>query len=223
MVLKLEVAKRDVKTNNNTLRAEGKIPAVFYGKKEESTPITINTRDFTKVWKEAGESTVVVLKDGEDEHETLIHQVDVDVVSEEPIHADFYAFEKGKKLEVDVPLEFVGVSPAVKDMGGVLVKVIHELSIEAIPSKLPQEIEVDISSLVDFEAQIHAKDLKLPEGVELAIEPEEVIALVSEAKEEEESEEDMDISDIEVAGEKKEDEGGDGDSEGGEDKKPQAE
>lgn len=218
MVLKLEVVKRDAKTNNNTLRAGGNIPAVFYGKKQESTPVSINTRDFYKVWKEAGESTVVILKEGENEHETLIHDVAVDAVSEEPIHADFYAFEKGKTLEVDVPLEFVGVSPAVKDLGGTLVKVVYELSIEAIPSKLPQQIEVDISSLVDFESQIQAKDLKLPEGVELAIEPEEVIALVSEANEEEPEETvEADLSSIEVEGEKKPEEGESEDS-GGDDK-----
>lgn len=205
MVLTLNVEKRDRKSNNDNLRAEGKIPAVFYGKKQESTPITLNAREFSKIWKDAGESTVVVLNTPEGEFETLIHEVDVDVVTENPIHADFYAFEKGKKIEVEVPLEFVGTSPAIKELGGTLVKVIHDLSIEAIPSKLPQEIEVDISSLVDFEAQIQAKDIKLPEGVELAVDPEEVVALVSEPKEEEEEETGpTDISEIEVEGEKKE-------------------
>jgi len=207
MVLTLNVEKRDRKSNNDNLRAEGKIPAVFYGKKQESTPITLNAREFSKIWKDAGESTVVVLNTPEGEFETLIHEVDVDVVTENPIHADFYAFEKGKKIEVEVPLEFVGTSPAIKELGGTLVKVIHDLSIEAIPSKLPQEIEVDISSLVDFEAQIQAKDIKLPEGVELAVDPEEVVALVSEPKEEEEEETGpTDISEIEVEGEKKEEE-----------------
>lgn len=212
MVLSLEYTKRDVKTNNDTLRAEGKVPAVFYGKKQESTPVTLDVKEFEKVWKEAGESTVVVLKSDGEEYETLIHDVSIDPVSEAPLHADFYAFEKGKKLEVDVSLEFVGVSPAVKDLGGTLAKVMHELSIEAVPSKLPQQIDVDISVLVDFESQIKAKDLILPEGVELAVDPEEVIALVTEAKEEEEEEPvEVDMSAIEVEGEKKDDEGADED------------
>jgi large subunit ribosomal protein L25 len=142
----------------------------------------------------------VFLNDGKDEHETLIQDVQFDPVSERPIHADFYVVEKGKKVNVNIPLSFIGVSPAEKTLGGVLIKVMHELEIEAMPKDLPHELEVDISSLTDFDSQIHAKDIKLPNGVELLTEPEEVVALVQAAKEEDltSAPESVDMSSVEV-------------------------
>lgn len=198
-MIKLNAEKRDVKNNLGTMRGEGKLPAVMYGRKVASTPISINEKNFIKVWKEAGESSVVTLSiDGED-HESLIHDVDVHPVTGTPRHADFYILEKGKKVEVKVPLEFIGSAPAVKDLGGILVKVLHELDIEAAPKDLPQHIDVDVSSLATFESQILAKDIKLPSGVTLVENPEEVIALVSQAKEEVETESaPVDFSTIEV-------------------------
>src|SRR3970040_331841 len=131
LTLKAEI--RDTKTKPETVRKAGKIPAVFYGKKEASTPISIPKTDFLKVWKEAGESTVVTLNTPDGEKESLIKDVDIDPVSGAPRHADFYVFEKGHKVEVSLPVEFTGVSPAVKDLGGVLVKVLHEVRVEAMP------------------------------------------------------------------------------------------
>lgn len=193
------------------MRKDGTMPAVFYGKKEESTPVTINAADFLKVWKQAGESSVVVLKSPKGELEALIHDVDIDPVTEVPRHADFYVFEKGHKIEVDIPLEFVGVAPAAKDLGGILIKVLHKLKIEAMPKDLPHKIEVDISSLVNFESQILANMVTLPAGVTLVEDPTEVVALVSQPKEEKEDEVPVDLSSIEVEKKgKKEEEGAEG-------------
>ncbi len=211
-MLTLEVKNRAKGGNLDKIRKDGYMPAVFYGKKEESTPVAISLADFLKVWKQAGESSVVVLKSEKGEVEALIHDVDVDPVTEVPRHADFYVFEKGHKLKLDVPLEFVGVSPAVKDLGGILIKVMFEVKIEAMPKDLPKKIEVDISPLVNFEAQILASDLKLPEGVTLIESPTEVVALVSMPKEEKEEEvAPVDLSAIEVEKKgKKEEEGAEG-------------
>src|SRR5579872_1869532 len=136
-MLSLKAEIRDQKSKPEAIRKAGKIPAVFYGKKEKSTPIVIKQTDFMKAWKEAGESTVVALETPEGVKESLIHEIDFDPISGSPRHADFYVFEKGHKVKVDVPIEFVGVSPAVKDMGGALVKVLHALKIEAMPKDLP--------------------------------------------------------------------------------------
>ncbi len=207
----LNVQKRDKKNSNDYLRQTGVIPAVFYGEKEKSTPISVLMKDFLKVWESAGESTVITLNDGEKDHQALIHEVDLDPVTDKPIHVDFYVIEKGKKVEVDIPLEFVGVAPAIKELGGILVKVMHELKIKAEASKLPHKIEIDISPIVDFQTQIHVKDIKLPEGVELVDNPEEVVALVSEAKEEpEEPVAEASIADIEIEKKGKEEEGAEG-------------
>jgi|SRR3989344_4065271 len=207
-MLTLDVQVRDKSAKLADLRKAGKMPAVFYGKKTASTPISVLQKDFLKVWRAAGESSVVTLKDNTATVDTLIHAVDVDPVTDIPRHADFYVFEKGKKLEVSVPLEFVGISPAIKDLGGQLVKALHELKISADPTHIPHSIEVDISSLVDFTSQILAGDLKLPTGVDLIEIPTEVVALAAMPKEEVEEVAPVDLSSIEVEKKgKKEEEG----------------
>lgn len=197
-MFKLKVEKRDLKEGLDMLRKSGKVPAVFYGPKEPSTPIKLTLSDFKKAWKTAGESTVISLEGNGVEAEVLIQDVDLDPVTDVPIHVDFYAIEKGKKLKVDVPLEFIGVSPAVKDLGAVLVKVLHTIEIEALPKDLPHKLEVDISVLVAFDSVSTAKDIKLPAGVTLKTKPEEVVASVYEPKEEVIEVAPVDLSSIEV-------------------------
>jgi large subunit ribosomal protein L25 len=197
-MFKLKVEKRDLKEPLKSLRKSGQVPAVFYGPKDPSTSIKINLVDFKKAWKTAGESTVVSLEGDGIDADVLIHSVDLDPVTDVPIHADFYAIEKGKKLSVDVPLEFIGVSPAVKDLGAVMIKVLHEVEIEALPKDLPHTLEVDIAGLVNFDSVLTAADIKLPSGVMLKIKPEEVIASVYEPKEEVVEAAPVDLSTIEV-------------------------
>lgn len=181
----LEANKRDSKENSKALRKSGSIPAVVYGPKQEAISIKINTVAFLRALKEAGESTVLNLSiDGED-HEVLIQDVVKEAIRGDVLHADFYAIEKGKKVSVNVPLEFVGESPAEK-AGGILVKVLHEIEIEAMPKDLPHEIEVSIESLVDMESQINVGDLVMPTGVTLLTNPEEVVILVQAQRGEEE-------------------------------------
>jgi len=187
-MFELAVEKRD-KIGKATKRREGgKIPAVFYGPKETATPISLSEKDFLAVWKKAGESSVVDLTGLGDTKETLIQDVDFDPVSGRVRHADFYVMEKGKKVEVQMPLTFVGESPAVKDLGGILVKVMHEITIEVMPKDLPKEISVDISKLVDFETQIHVSDIPVSSEITVVGDKDEVVALISVAKEEEEVE-----------------------------------
>lgn len=198
-MLKLKVLKRDTQEVAEDIRLAGSIPAVFYGPKEAAQSIKIVYADFEKAFKEAGESTVVTLEVDGQEHDTLIHDVSYHPVRGTISHVDFYVIEKGKKVQVSVPLEFTGVAPAEKSLGGTLVKVMYEVEIEAMPKDLPHEIMVDISSLVDFDSQIHASDIILPSGVTLITEPEEVIALVQAANEEIDAPiEAIDISSIEV-------------------------
>jgi large subunit ribosomal protein L25 len=197
-MITLKVEKRDIKENLGEIRKSGKIPAVFYGKKEASTSIKLPFAIFEKTLKDAGESTVLHLDGDGIDVDVLIHEVDLDPVTDKPRHVDFYAIEKGKKLEINIPLEFIGVSPAVKDLGGILVKVMHEIEIEALPKDLPHKIEVDISTLATFDSVVTAGSIKLPEGVILKIKPEEVIASVYEPKDEVVEETPVDLSAIEV-------------------------
>jgi len=160
--MELTVEKRDIATKPHTLRKKGLLPAVVYGRSQESTPITVNVKDFQKLFRQAGESTVITLVGLDGSKDALIHEVSVHAVSGAPLHADFYAIQKGQKVTVAIPFEFVGVSPAVKDKGGVLLKTMHEIEIECEPKDLPQEIVVDISTLLDIDDKILVGDLKLP-------------------------------------------------------------
>ena len=218
MGFELTVEKRE-RTGTKSLKAlrnEGFIPGVVYGKKEESTPVKLSLRDFSKTLKDAGESSIIQLKGLKEDLDVLIHDIDFEPVKGGARHVDFYAIERGKKLTVSVPLEFVGVAPAVKDLGGILVKVMHEIEIEVLPRDLPQNIEVSIDGIVDFDTSVHVGDLNLPEGVVATAEAEEVIASANEAVEEvfeEPVQVDMDAIDVEAKG--KDEEGAPEGEEGG--------
>lgn len=201
-MLKLSLEKRD--GGANKARNEGFIPGVFYGPKAEATSVSVSEAEFMKVWRKAGESSVITLTGVGEDHDALIHDVSTDAVTDKVTHVDFYVIEKGKKVEVSVPLEFVGEAPAVKTLGGSLIKVMHELEIEAMPKDLPHAIEVDISALVDFEAQIKVSDIKLPSGVTAKADADEVVALAQPAKEEveEEASGPIDMSAIEISDQK---------------------
>jgi large subunit ribosomal protein L25 len=182
MTLTLETKPREAGKDLDTLRKDGFIPAVYYGKKQEATPVALSQKDFLKVFEEAGESTVVTLK-GEKDLDALIHDVSYHPVSGDVRHVDFYVFEEGQTVSIQVPLEFVGESEAVKQ-GAVLNKVLHEVEVEASPRDLPSSIEIDISVLVDINSQISVGSITLAEGVTMVTPVEEVIAVVNEAKEE---------------------------------------
>ena len=198
----LEVEKRGKADTLQKIRKNGLIPAVYYGPKEPSTSISMKEADFLKIWKEAGESSIVKLKTSQGLHDALIHEVSMDPVSGKVIHADFYIVEKGKKIKVRVPIEFEGNAPAVKELGGTLVKVLHDVEIEAEAANLPHNLVVDISSLASFDSQITAKDIKLPGGVALAENPDEVVVLVTETKEEVEEVAPVDLESIEISDQK---------------------
>lgn len=207
MTINIKAEKREKIGKLESLRAAGFMPAVYYGHKKESAPIQIKKSDFMKAWKNAGESTVIKLITPSGDLEALIHDVDTDPLTGEPRHADFYIFEKGHKVEVAVPLEFIGISPAVKDLGGVLMKIMHEIKIKAEPVNLPHQIEVDISPIIELEGQILAKDVSLPKGVELMENLEEVVVTVATPKAEKvEEETPADLSQIEVEKKGKQDE-----------------
>jgi large subunit ribosomal protein L25 len=216
-MLTLKVEKREKKSASvegksafgasaPALRRAGSIPAVVYGAHHKATPISVLANAFEKVLREAGEATIVSLTgiglpDGKagEPLPALIHEVDLDPMTNLPRHVDFYAVTKGEKVEVAIPIVFIGISPAV-EAGANLVKVLHEIEVEADPMNLPRNFEVDVSILAAIDDRIHVRDIALPAGVTLITEPEEVIVLVQEVVEEkvEEVVAPADISTIEV-------------------------
>lgn len=206
---------RSAKENLEKLRKGGFVPAVYYGKKEKSTPIAVEKIAFKKVWKGAGESSIITLKTDKGEVDSLLYEVQVDPVTGDPLHADFYTVDANTEIHANIPLEFKGTSPAVKDLGGILVKVMHEIEIKSLPKDLPPKIEVDISSLAELNSKITVGDLKLPKGVSTTENFSEIVALVEEAREEIEEAPvaPIDLSQIEVVEKgKKEEEGEEGEA-----------
>jgi len=179
------------------LRDAGKLPAVMYGPKEASTLLTVDRVAFEKLFKQTGESSVIVLEGLGSSKEVLVHEVAFDALRGGVTHVDFYALEAGKEITVDVPLTFVGEAPALK-LGGNLTKVLHEVEVTCTPTNLPKEIIVDVSVLDDFEKQIHVSDLVVPKGVVIENDGTEVVALVQAVAEEKEAETVIDMSAIEV-------------------------
>lgn len=188
-------------------RKVGKLPVVVYGPKDPSANFFVDAMAFKKVYKQAGESSVITLEANGEKKDILIYDVFYDPKKGEPVHADFYVIEKGKSLRVRVPIEFTGSAPAVK-LGGIVVKVMHELEIEAMPKDLPHSLLADLSFLVELDNHLAVGDIKMPEGVKIITPKEEIIASISVPKEEEEAPV-MDISEIEVEkkGKKEEEEG----------------
>ncbi len=180
-----------------SLAEAGLVPAVVYGPKQAPLSVSIPLHEFEALLRHGGQSSLVELSGLEKPIQALIHELDRDPVTHVPRHVDFYAVEKGAKVSVMVPLAFVGESAAVK-AGANLVKVLHEVEIEADATKLPSEIEVDIVALAEIGDQITVADLKAPAGVEILTESEDVVALAQAVEEEKEESPVLDMSAIEV-------------------------
>jgi large subunit ribosomal protein L25 len=184
------------------------VPAVVYGASYENTAISVSSIDFVKTFKEAGESSTIVLDMGKNKVDVLIHDVQFDPVKSFPLHIDFLAVDMNKPVEVSIPLEFTGVAPAEKSGLGTLVKALHEVEIKALPKNLPHNFIIDISSLATLEDKIHVSDIKLGTGVTMLTDGEEIVALVTIVKEVKEEVAAVDLSAIEVEKKgKKEEEG----------------
>ena len=190
---------------NKKLRKEGFIPSVCYGGKSETTPIAVSAKEFSRVWKEAGESTVIESEGALGKKSVIIHDVFFDPITGRPIHADFLAVSKDVKITAKVNIKFEGTSKAVKEMGAVLIQVMHSIDLEALPQDLPHEVIADLSLLEDFSSHITVGDIKLPNGVEAKDKPDTISASVTEQKEEkieDQTEQTVDSVEVEKKGKK---------------------
>ncbi len=185
-MLKLEVKKRE--TFGKKVRAlfgQGYIPAEIYGHGFENIHVSLPVKEFGKVFKEAGESSLITITIDGKMFPVLVHEVKKDVLGDKIIHVDLYRVRMDEKIKTQVPLHFVGESQAVKEKGGVLVKSVEEVEVEALPADLPHELEVDLSKIVELHQSLHGSDIVVPKGVKIFIEPEMGIATVIEPQKEE--------------------------------------
>ena len=168
------------------LRRAGFLPAVVYGEGVSSQSIAVPYKDFEKVFKKAGESTLIKLEVDGKPYNVLIHDIARDPLKGYPLHADFYAGRLDKEIRARVPIEFIGESPAVKNEGGILVKVVQEVEVEALPQNLPHGLTADLFILQTINSRFLVKDISLPPGVKAHADPEEVVALIEPPRSEEE-------------------------------------
>ena len=169
------------------LRQEGLLPANIYGKKVKSLAVQVDLKSFSPIYKETGETGLVELKvKGETKaRPVLIHNVQLNPVDDQPIHADFYQVDLKEKVTTEVPIELIGESPAVKEKIGILIQPLTEVEIEALPAELPDKFEVNIGELKKVGDTVTVGGLKVPKGVKVLTDVKQILAKIEPPAEEE--------------------------------------
>jgi large subunit ribosomal protein L25 len=174
-----------------TLRKQGIIPANIFGKKVTSLSISVNLKEFSKVYEKAGETSLITLILGSDktkkeERAVLITNVQYDAVSDMPIHVDFHQVDLKEKVTADVEVELIGESPAEKTGIGTVVQYIDEIEVEALPMDLPEKFIIDVSTLTEVDQAVFVKDLKVEKDkVEVKVDAEEIVVKIEPPQKEE--------------------------------------
>jgi large subunit ribosomal protein L25 len=179
----LSATARTVSTKGalNTLRKQGVIPAVVYGRDREPMAISINEKEFQKAIAGVSESTIVKLNIGGSTFDTFIKERQRDWLKKGRVtHIDFMAIDASKTLRMKVPVHLVGSAVGVRE-GGILEHAVHEIEVECVAREMPERIEVDVSDLHANHA-IHVRELKIPQGVKVHASPEQVVVTVKYAK-----------------------------------------
>jgi len=208
LILKAKIRK-DLGKKVKALRKQGILPAVLYGPKIKNFSIELDSKEFENIYKEAGGSSLISLEIENDKFSVLIHEVKKDPLTGKPIHADFYQPILTEEVEATVSIVFEGEALAVNELDGTLVREISEIQVKALPQNLPHEIKVNIDGLKTFDDEILVKDLKLPEGVTVQKDQNDIVALVT-PPETEKIEEELEkpieekVEDVEKAEEKEE-------------------
>ena len=184
--MELKVQNRNIfGRKTKALREKDLIPAELYGHGVKNLHLSLPAKEFKKVLKEAGESTVINLLTEDDKTlPVMIYDVKTDSLSGEILNVDFYQIKTSEKIRVHIPIEFIGEAPAIKTKGGILVKTLKEIEVEALPNDLLHKFEVDLSKLDEIGKSISAKDLKISDKIKIFVGPETIIATVVEAKKE---------------------------------------
>jgi len=194
----------------NSLRRSGFIPAILYGHGKKPVNLTVSAKDFSTVFKKAGETSLVELVVGVKKHNVLVHDLARNPLTAETIHIDFFEVRMDEKIKTKVPLVFIGESLAIKSEGGVLVRALQEVEIEALPKDLPKEIVIDISPLKTFEDKLLVKHIVVVGSIKILAGLDDVVALVAPPRSDKEMEdlegkaaEVVAPEEIKVAGEEK--------------------
>jgi len=188
VVLNAQLRENTTKGRTNQLRREGKLPAVLYGGKEPVLPVVIDQKEFLKaLHTEHGENVIISLyvsgsgatasKTSEKPVAVIIKEIQINPVTRDLLHIDLYRISLKEEIQVNVPLEIYGEAPGVEKSGGVLDHVVHEIAVKCLPTKIPDKIICDVSSLEAGET-LTIKDLKIPQGVEVLDDMEKIVVSI---------------------------------------------
>lgn len=208
----LSATKRTLKgRQTRALRTTAQIPAVVYGHGFPSDPVTLPLRDFNHVYRSAGASTLIdLVVDSGTPMKVLIHDVAFDARSGAVEHVDLYRVQMTEKIHAEIPLHFAGESPAVKELGGILVKNLNKIKVTCLPADLVSVIEVPIAAIKTFDQCVYVRDLSIPPGITVLDQAGEVVVTVTPPRAEEEAPvtaaEAEKVAEVKVVGKEKKDE-----------------
>src|SRR5437867_2326232 len=158
---------------------EGKLPAIVYGHNTEATPITLDRLEFQKVFVKSGRTHLVdLVLDGDRTEKVLVREIQTHPRRLGPVHVDFYKVNLQEKIEGEVPVHLVGESAPVKQGDGDVLQPMHSIRVECLPSEIPEAFEVDLTPLDEIDAELRVSDLKVPAGVTVLDEPEELVVKI---------------------------------------------
>ncbi len=202
--MELIVQKREIFGRKvEALRQQGLIPAELYGRDRKNIHLSVSAKEFSRLFKEAGETTVINLILENEKLPVLIYDVSINPLNDQVIHVDFYQVRMDEKITTLIPLEFVGEASAVKEKNGILVKAMKAIEVQALPADLPRNIEINLSKLSDIGMSVYVKDLSVGKGVKILVDPETVVATITEPVKEEVVEKPVAVEEIKVEGEEK--------------------
>lgn len=165
---KLEIKPREITGKQvKNIRTVGEAPAVLYGPNMKSTMATINAKEFSKVFEEAGYSALIDINFNSKKQKVLVKEVQKNPVNDQILHVSLYVVDQETEITTEVPVEFVGLAIA-QDQGlGFVVHALDAVTVRCLPANLPAKFEIDVSHLANIGETITIADMKMPEGVEL--------------------------------------------------------
>jgi large subunit ribosomal protein L25 len=176
----INAVRRTIKGKQvGALRRASKLPGVIYGHKIEPISITMDLKESTHVLNTATSSSIVVINVEGTEFATLVREKQKDYLKNRFLHIDFQAVSQTEKIRADVGIEFINLSPAVKDFSAVIVEGMTKISVEALPKDLPERFVIDLANLKEIGNAVYVKDLVVPADVHILDSAEEMVVMAA--------------------------------------------
>jgi large subunit ribosomal protein L25 len=178
--LQLKASTRELLgKRSRRLHGQGKLAAVVYGHNTEATPLVLDRLEFQKVFIKAGRTRLVdLVVDGDRTEKVLVREIQTHPRRLGPIHVDFYKVSLEEKIKVEVPIHLVGESAAVKRGDADVLQPVHAVEVECLPTDIPEAFEVDLTPLEEIESELRISELKVPKGVTVLADPEELVVKI---------------------------------------------